>query len=263
MLGAGEAITQVRWDANEPHPLTTLLRMPSGPEPRATPSFGLREVLGGLLLAQVAPLVLGVAILAAGGYGVDASLEDLSLGTIALLQMPLWLGYLGVPLYVARRGDGLASTFGFWMKPLDAPKGLAIGLVTQLVLVPLLYLPIQLLVGELDVSEAARELTDRATDPGGVILLMLIVAVGAPVVEELFFRGLVQTVLVARFGPLVGVVGQAALFAVVHFQVIQLPGLLLFGLVAGELTRRSGRLGPAIWAHVGFNAVSVAVLVWG
>ncbi|MCP5026194.1 MAG: CPBP family intramembrane metalloprotease [Actinomycetia bacterium] len=236
--------------------------MPSGSETRDSPSFGLSAVLGGLLLAQVSSLVLGLAILLAAGYDTASDLDDLSLGLIAILQVPLWLGYLGVPWYVARREGGLCATFGFWMRPVDVGKGLGIGLVTQIVLLPLLYWPIQRFFGELDVSEAARELTDRATDPGGVAVLMLIVAVGAPLVEEIFFRGLVQAVFVARFGPLVGVISQAFLFAVVHFQVVQLPGLMLFGLVAGELTRRSGRLGPAIWAHVGFNAISVAVLVW-
>ena len=37
--------------------------------------------------------------------------------------------------------------------------------------------------------------------------------------------------------------------------------LVLFGLVAGWLTLRSGRLGPAIWTHVGFNGVTVLTLL--
>jgi len=37
--------------------------------------------------------------------------------------------------------------------------------------------------------------------------------------------------------------------------------LLLFGAVAGVLTVRTGRLGPAILCHMGFNAWTVVQLL--
>ena len=43
-------------------------------------------------------------------------------------------------------------------------------------------------------------------------------------------------------------------------------GLALFAAVQGELSvlaHRTGRLGPSIWAHVGFNATTVVALVAG
>ena len=52
----------------------------------------------------------------------------------------------------------------------------------------------------------------------------------------------------------------SAVFAAVHFQALQFAGLFVFGLVAALLTVRSGRLGPAIWAHIGFNLTTVTVL---
>jgi phosphatidylglycerol:prolipoprotein diacylglycerol transferase len=39
--------------------------------------------------------------------------------------------------------------------------------------------------------------------------------------------------------------------------------LFVFGLVVGYLVQRTGRLGPAWWTHVGFNATTVVVLVAG
>jgi hypothetical protein len=47
------------------------------------------------------------------------------------------------------------------------------------------------------------------------------------------------------------------LFGAMHFQPLQLPGLTAFGIVAATLAARSGRLGPAVFAHVGFNAVAL------
>jgi membrane protease YdiL (CAAX protease family) len=50
-------------------------------------------------------------------------------------------------------------------------------------------------------------------------------------------------------------------FGLAHFQGIQLPALLLFGGVAALLAVRTGRLGPAILCHVGFNAWTVFQLL--
>jgi membrane protease YdiL (CAAX protease family) len=50
-------------------------------------------------------------------------------------------------------------------------------------------------------------------------------------------------------------------FGVSHFELLQTPALVLFGVAAGVLYHRSGRLGPAIAAHVGFNMVTVIALL--
>ena len=42
---------------------------------------------------------------------------------------------------------------------------------------------------------------------------------------------------------------------------MQFPGLFAFGVVAAVLTQRTGRLGTAIWAHVGFNLTTVVLLL--
>ena len=42
-----------------------------------------------------------------------------------------------------------------------------------------------------------------------------------------------------------------------------LPRAGSVGAVVGWLTLRSGRLGPAIWAHVGFNGLTALVLLVG
>ena len=83
----------------------------------------------------------------------------------------------------------------------------------------------------------------------------------APVVEELFYRGLVLRSLEKRRWPRWAVVvGSAALFAAMHFQVLQFPGLFVFGVVLALMTLITGRLGPAIWAHAGFNGATVVLL---
>lgn len=86
----------------------------------------------------------------------------------------------------------------------------------------------------------------------------------APLLEEVVFRGLVQT-------SLLGVVGQSrrwlvvivagGWFAVIHtglpWQV--LPSIFVLGLVLGWLYERTGSLLPGVIVHAGFNAVNMVL----
>ncbi|HUW01321.1 MAG TPA: type II CAAX endopeptidase family protein [Acidimicrobiales bacterium] len=203
-----------------------------------------------------------VIVLAVSGYA-DTP-DDLPLGWFAVAQLGLWVGLLGAPIWAAtRRGNGVVADLGFSFEARDVPIGLGIGVVSQFILLPLIYAPIFWLtdIDSDELSEAAEDLTDRAVGPLSVVLLVLIVGFGAPIVEEIFYRGMVQRALGRWAGPVVAVGGSALWFAASHFQPLQFAGLLAFGLVLGWLAHRTGRLGTAIFAHIGFNLTTVIVLL--
>ena len=141
--------------------------------------------------------------------------------------------------------------------------GLWVGVVCQMFVVPVIYLPLLLLDDDLDISAPARELTDKADGLGGILLLVLSVVIGAPIVEEVFFRGLALRAFEARMRPRVALVVSAVVFGFAHLQPLQFPALVTIGLVCGWLVQRDGRLGRAVWAHLGFNAVAVTMLLVG
>ncbi len=225
----------------------------------AGPRWGIPDAVVGWVIANAVGLVAGSVILAQTGY-LDRT-DDLPLSLVAVLQVPLWLGLAGAVLYAGRvKGAGVVADFGVRARLRDAPIGLGLGVAAQL-LVPLLYLPIFWVIGERDVSAAARELSDQATDPLGAVLLVGIVAIAAPVVEELFYRGLLLRALERRLGSRLALVISSVAFGGVHGQLLQLPALIVAGFLFGWLAQHHGRLGPAIFAHVGFNAVTVAILL--
>jgi uncharacterized protein len=224
--------------------------------------WGLGDVVLGLVLAYGLSIFVSLVVAIVTGP-IDE--DELSLGAFALLQIPLWAGFAGATVYAARRkGSGsLATEFGLRMERVDIPVGVACGIVTQLVLIPLLYLPLLRLLDENSesVEREARKLTDRADDPLGVIILVIVVVVIAPIIEELFYRGLLMRSLEHRFGPGWALVGSSVVFGAAHFQPLQLIALIVFGLVAGTLAQRTGRLGPSIFAHMGFNGITVLALL--
>ncbi len=226
-----------------------------------TPMWGLGEVAVGILSSLVLSTFVGALILGVAGWKTS---DDIPVWGMALLQIPLWGGYLGAVIVAGRRfGNGVVADFGVRQRWFDLPIGLVIGIVTQLIVLPVIYLPILWALGtdQDELSRPARELADRADSTVGWILFALIVGVGAPVVEELFYRGLfLRSLRKKGIGPVLCVVISAAVFAAIHFQPLQFPGLMVFGLVAGTLVARTGRLGPAVWAHIGFNSTAALSL---
>lgn len=224
--------------------------------PPAAPTWGLGDVGTGLLVGFVlAQLFLGVAI------GVTGS-DEQSLGLLVVSLIGLWLGLGGAVLRACRRkGSGsLVTDFGLRVEKSDIGLGLAVGVLTQLVVVPLLYLPLHLLGADLDVSEKARETTDLASG-SGIALLAVAIVLGAPLIEELFYRGLFLRSVSRRFGSRWAIALSAFTFALTHFQPVQFLGLLAFGVILAVLVERKGRLGPALVAHMAFNATTVAILI--
>jgi len=101
-------------------------------------------------------------------------------------------------------------------------------------------------------------------------MICLFFVVGAPIQEEIIFRGLIQSMLErgwtltfsVRGGSLSSaVVFTAALFGIIHLGsgAAVVAGAIVLGLVAGELRRRSGSLLPAVIVHALFNAADA---VW-
>lgn len=229
-----------------------------------TPRWGIADVLVAFVVAQVASLI-GVLVFASakGISAEDFSTDSLTIGEVALLQVPLWLGLLGMPLLSTwRRGNGPVRDLGLRSTFRDAPIGVAIGVACQFVLVPLVTLPVFLLsdVDQDELEAPARELTDKATGIG-VLVLVLVVVVGAPLAEEVFYRGLLQRTMARKLPTWPTIVITAVLFGASHGQVLQFPALAAFGVVLGVIAHRTGRLGMNIWAHVGFNATTVAILL--
>ena len=214
------------------------------------------------LIAWVLAQFASFAVLAALGEAGEPT-ATISISVLGAALVATWAVYIG-SMWVTSRQSGsgdFVDDYAVRFRPIDS-VGLAVGALSQLVLVPLVYLPLQEIwpdtFNDEKVQETAKDLVDRASG-GSAVLLVVLVVVGAPLVEELFYRGLLQGPLAARYNPVVVVIGVAAVFALIHFRPVEYPGLFAFGLVLGVCALRTGRLGMPIAAHVGFNAAGLAV----
>lgn len=97
-------------------------------------------------------------------------------------------------------------------------------------------------------------------------LVLLFVQVTA---EELVFRGYIQTQLAARFAsPAIWLVLPAVLFGFAHYNPAEaganawhiVGAALLYGLIAGDLTARTGSLGAAVGFHLANNIFAILII---
>ena len=94
------------------------------------------------------------------------------------------------------------------------------------------------------------------------VLILFAVAVLAPVVEELAFRGYLFPALTRWRGPWVGAALTALLFGAAHFAsspLAALPALAVFGFGACLLYWFTGSLLPCVGLHAANNALVMSV----
>ena len=106
--------------------------------------------------------------------------------------------------------------------------------------------------------EGVRQVTDAVRDPAIVGPALLVLAVLAPLVEELVFRGLIYGWVAGRWGPLAAFIASSVAFAAAHYEPAHVVLVLPLGLWFGWLRWRSNSLVPSIVAHVVNNGVAIS-----
>lgn len=201
----------------------------------------------------VAAIVVSVL---AGGIAASVTGDADGVATMVAGQVGFWAVLVATVLHEApARGRPLAERLGLRFRWVDVPVGVCVGVATQLLVIPALYLPFRSLLDDDDLSGPARDLLSSASGLGLAVIGVSVVVV-APVVEELFFRGLLLGAMQRRWGAVTAVVASSVVFGATHFQPLLLPALATAGAVFAVSAVRTGRLGTAIAVHMAFNATT-------
>jgi membrane protease YdiL (CAAX protease family) len=88
----------------------------------------------------------------------------------------------------------------------------------------------------------------------------IVIAVAAPIVEELTFRGLGYSLL-ARYGRWTAIIGTGLAFALAHGLVDAFPLLAAFGVGLAYLRSRVDSVYPGMIVHGLFNVIALTVAV--
>jgi membrane protease YdiL (CAAX protease family) len=141
-----------------------------------------------------------------------------------------------------------------WRTAIKVGIGVGIGiLILTLILTPLL---------EPGREQGVTPDTWQPEHAAAYIANGIVVAVVAPIVEELTFRGLGYSLL-ARYGRWVAIVGTGLAFALAHGLVDAFPILAAFGIGLAYLRSRVDSVYPGMIVHGLFNAIALTVAVSG
>lgn len=212
--------------------------------------------------------LIGMRAIMLGSSYVDAAADFFSLGAGTEVQAVLYLlavaglglgGVVAAALWHGRSPRSLIGPGSRTLRHMVAAGTAAFGF---LALLALLTLPL-----------SDPIIPNR---PLGPWLLWLPLGLAALILqtggEELFFRGYLQSQLAARFrNPLLPVLLPSVLFGLAHY----VPGFppiaaltyvliaTMFGVLAADLTSRTGSLGAAWGFHLANNALSILVVAPG
>lgn len=209
----------------------------------------------------VAGFVVGLVV----GVGLGVGAQVLGAPDIVVLLLNvfgLWTGLLGACWLASRRwGTGnIAHDYGLALAAGDWGWGLLMSLGARvagaIVAIPFVFFP-RLLGNNSDAY-------GRVAGSWAPFLVFAVVAVvGAPLVEELFFRGLLLRSLTTRLGVALAVIVQALMFGLAHFSpILGLVNITVITVIAAAgivfgLSAWWRRVGTSVVAHAAFNLIAV------
>lgn len=222
-------------------------------------------VLAGYVLGQLLASILDAVVVSAthfsGGMSALARMNDPPWWSNVLGLAGLWTGF-AVAIFLAQRRGGLEPLTDAWRPRWSDTGYLVVGVACQVV-VGLAYAPFHFKNMDKPVNHLFG-----AAHGASFALLAVMTVVGAPVVEEWLFRGVLFrtfesafTARGGRYGTAAAVALSALVFAAAHGEVLQMPGLFFLGLVLAVVVLRTRRLVPAVATHLGFNALTMGSLV--
>jgi membrane protease YdiL (CAAX protease family) len=225
---------------------------------RVTPPWQPWEAVPVALGALVAALVVSVVLAALVGIGGPALLLSglafqLSLAGFSALWVAVrhrgWVPALGL-----RSGRPAGDiTVGLF-------AGVALFALAAFLVLPALSLLFEGLVGRPPdpINQLPFEL-----DPAVIVLGVVVVVVGAPLGEEVFFRGFLYGSLRGRFGYWMSGAISSLIFGLFHAGVswLLVPVMFVVGMGLAFVYERRGALLASMSAHAAFNIVGYTLIV--
>lgn len=228
------------------------------PNTKTTPFPSILISGGWIVLYFVLQIVgtIGAVIIVNGGSADTLSPISIVWGIIAAGVMLLTL--LWAYLRKGSRADQLGlMTFGSmpWLKVLTLAVPLLIGVYL------FNYIYATYVIPGIDMQ---KEITDLIKNiprtPLNIALGFSAIAILAPLVEELLFRGLLQRALGHKM-PAYAAIGVASfVFALIHLQPYAIPPLMVLGAAFGYIYHKTGSLRINILLHAVNNAVALLML---
>lgn len=225
------------------------------------PEFLLR-LLSGFLLCIGLGGVLSVLI----GGGDAAKTEEGRFAALVLFSVTMHGGGLLLVAYFLR-AHGLTWAEGFGFRTTPLAQAVLTGIAVALAFLPAAWLLGQVsaltmeLLGTKPVAQQAVQLLQKTMSLEQKVFFGIIAVILAPLVEEIFFRGVLYTAVKQAGFPRAALWGSSLFFALTHANVMTFIPLTVLAMVLVWLYEKTGNLLSCIAAHAFFNLVNFVLLL--
>ena len=182
--------------------------------------------------------------------------------TVSMFLLDLWI-MLVIVLFATGKSPSRWKTFGF-SRPAALPS-ITVGLRSYLAVFPWLFLVLFAVVewarvlGIQPPTEPIQKLLFEEHRPEVLGLTFLLACVIGPIAEELLFRGVLYTAIRQRMSRGIAQWISAALFALVHMNLVGFLPIALLGYVLANLYERTGSLASSLVVHMLHNTLLMAL----
>ncbi|MGI9643576.1 MAG: CPBP family intramembrane glutamic endopeptidase [Acidimicrobiia bacterium] len=209
----------------------------------------------GSVVATVIMIALGVEVLEPVPFAIVFLAQ-----TGTSFAVVVWLSW-------TRGTKSLSADFGLAVRPgqwWGVPAGMALQIVVALLTAPLIIW----IFGDDPPEQGVAEIAGTSETLIEQLLVLVAIAVAAPIIEEVIYRGMLLSTLRRRFGAWTSILISAVIFSGIHAlldpnAIAAVPGLFLLGVVLGYAALRTGDLSLPIALHSGVNLLAAIALLYG
>ncbi len=209
-----------------------------------------------VVLIGVGSIVIGLALIRGKTLSLSALIITLILQYVVI--------FFTVYFIAIRKRGGSWSELGFRSFKFWGDLGIAVSALIGVEIIVAIYSLILNLFHVIRPPDRAMEAVSLFVKSGGSGLLLAIgiVAIVAPVMEEMFFRGFIYAALRKRLGVGLAILISSLLFAGFHLSLYDLVPLTIIGAALAYLYEKSDSLGPPIMLHSLNNLLSVILIYY-
>lgn len=211
------------------------------------------------VMAMVGVIVYGIA---GGAISIESMLSDNPDALMAAIpdSYTVWAVSLGLFVSASVMLWHLIywGYFSFGKEPFRQVSGKVMLLSIMLVFAAMFMFNV--LAQELGLPD---ELAETMQQVSNNLLGCISIAVLAPILEEVLFRGAIQGYLMRKYNPVVGIALASIIFGLIHMNPIQIFYATCLGLVFGWIYYRTRSLMPVVIGHVLNNSLAAITMLTG
>lgn len=228
--------------------------------------WGVRDVFKILLLTFLIPMLAYAVLILLSRFGVlpegvRQSIKNDDPIVSSALSAVMIITEIGLVTWLLRKYKLQLSDIGIKKFPLLKSIGYVLGgIVFFLILVSVAFALVVVLLPNLDVNQSQDVGFEFGKLGWGLWVSFAFTVVVVPIIEELYFRGIILPAVTKRFGWIMGIAGSSMIFALLHGQYNVMIYTFILGCILSVMYIRLKSIVPGIVLHILNNAVAFILI---